>query len=74
MIVPEDVTDEGMTLLAREIAKKIEEELEYPGQIKVNLVRDQSRGIRKIILTPETERAIRKRMVLFGILMKEEAA
>ena len=40
MIVPEDVTDEGMTLLAREIAKKIEEELEYPGQIKVNLVRE----------------------------------
>ena len=29
-----------MTLLAREIAKKIEEELEYPGQIKVNLVRE----------------------------------
>ena len=40
MIVPEDVTDEGMTLLAREIAKKLEEELEYPGQIKVNLVRE----------------------------------
>ena len=40
MIVPEDVTDEGMVLLAREIAKKIEEELEYPGQIKVNLVRE----------------------------------
>ena len=34
------MTDEGMTLLAREIAKKIEEELEYPGQIKVNLVRE----------------------------------
>jgi ribonuclease Y len=40
MIVPEDVTDEGMVLLAREIAKKIEEELEYPVQIKVNLVRE----------------------------------
>ena len=40
MILPEDVTDEGMVLLAREIAKKIEEELEYPGQIKVNLVRE----------------------------------
>lgn len=40
VIIPEDVNDEGMTLLAREIAKKIEEELEYPGQIKVNLVRE----------------------------------
>lgn len=40
IIVPEDVNDEGMTLLAREIAKKIEEELEYPGQIKVNLIRE----------------------------------
>ena len=40
MIVPEDVTDEGMVLLAREIAKKIESELEYPGQIKVNVVRE----------------------------------
>ena len=29
-----------MTLLAREIAKKIEDELEYPGQIKVNLIRE----------------------------------
>ncbi|MBM6829722.1 ribonuclease Y [Anaerotignum lactatifermentans] len=40
VIIPEDVSDEGMTLLAREIAKKIEEELEYPGQIKVNLIRE----------------------------------
>ena len=40
VIIPEDVNDEGMTLLAREIAKKIEEELEYPGQIKVNLIRE----------------------------------
>ncbi len=40
IIIPEDVNDEGMTLLAREIAKKIEEELEYPGQIKVNLIRE----------------------------------
>ena len=29
-----------MTLLARDIAKKIEDELEYPGQIKVNLIRE----------------------------------
>jgi len=40
VIIPEDVSDEGMTLLARDIAKKIEEELEYPGQIKVNLIRE----------------------------------
>ena len=40
IIVPEDVNDEGMTLLARDIAKKIEDELEYPGQIKVNLIRE----------------------------------
>ncbi len=40
VIIPEDVSDDGMTLLAREIAKKIEEELEYPGQIKVNLIRE----------------------------------
>ncbi len=40
IIMPEDVTDEGMTLLARDIAKKIEDELEYPGQIKVNLIRE----------------------------------
>lgn len=40
IIVPEDINDEGMTLLARDIAKKIEDELEYPGQIKVNLIRE----------------------------------
>ena len=40
MVIPENVNDEGLTLLAREIAKKIEDELEYPGQIKVNLIRE----------------------------------
>jgi ribonuclease Y len=40
MINPETVTEDEMTLLAREIAKKIEAELEYPGQIKVNLLRE----------------------------------
>ncbi len=40
VIIPEDVDDRGMTVLARDIAKKIEEELEYPGQIKVNLIRE----------------------------------
>ncbi len=37
---PEEVNDEGIVFLAREISKKIESELEYPGQIKVNVVRE----------------------------------
>ena len=37
---PEDVNDEEIVFLAREISKKIESELEYPGQIKVNLIRE----------------------------------
>ncbi|MDO5303446.1 MAG: ribonuclease Y [Clostridia bacterium] len=37
---PEEVNDDGIVLLAREISKKIESELEYPGQIKVNVVRE----------------------------------
>ena len=37
---PEEVNDEGIVLLAREISKKIESELEYPGQIKINVVRE----------------------------------
>ena len=40
MIKPEVVTDEGMIITAKEIAKKIESELEYPGQIKVSLIRE----------------------------------
>ena len=40
MVVPEQVSDTQMVLLARDIAKKIENELEYPGQIKVNLIRE----------------------------------
>ena len=40
MVKPEIVNDERMIPLARDICKKIEEELEYPGQIKVNLVRE----------------------------------
>ncbi len=40
IIIPDEVDDSEMTLLARDIAKKIEEELEYPGQIKVNLIRE----------------------------------
>ncbi len=40
MVKPEQVSEDQMVLLAREIAKKIENELEYPGQIKVNLLRE----------------------------------
>ncbi len=40
MVKPEVVKDERMIPLAREICKKIEEELEYPGQIKVNIIRE----------------------------------
>jgi len=40
MIVPEEVSDDKMVLLARDIAKRIENELEYPGNIKVNLIRE----------------------------------
>ncbi len=40
MVVPELVNDADMVLLARDISKKIEDELEYPGQIKVNLIRE----------------------------------
>ncbi|MDR1559371.1 MAG: ribonuclease Y [Clostridiales bacterium] len=40
IIIPEVVNDAELTLLAREVAKKIETELEYPGQIKVNLIRE----------------------------------
>ena len=40
MVKPEEVTEDNMILLARELAKKIESELEYPGQIKVNVIRE----------------------------------
>ncbi len=40
MVKPEVVNDEGMKLIAREMAKKIEEEVKYPGQIKLNLIRE----------------------------------
>jgi len=44
MVVPEHVSDDDMVLLARELSKKIEAELEYPGQIKINVIRE-SRAI-----------------------------
>ena len=40
MVVPEQISDDEMVLLARDISKKIEESLEYPGQIKVNVIRE----------------------------------
>ena len=40
MVKPEIVNDDGMIIVAKEIAKKIESELEYPGQIKVSLIRE----------------------------------
>ena len=40
MVVPEQVNDAEMILLARDISKKIENEMEYPGQIKINVIRE----------------------------------
>ncbi len=40
MVVPEQISDDDMVLLARDISKQIEFELEYPGQIKVNVIRE----------------------------------
>ena len=40
IVKPEKITDDQMVLLARDVAKKVEDEMEYPGQIKVNIVRE----------------------------------
>jgi len=40
MVVPERINDDDMVILAHEIAKRIEEEMQYPGQIKVNVIRE----------------------------------
>lgn len=40
MVVPEQVSDDDMVLMARELSKKIEDEIQYPGQIKVNVIRE----------------------------------
>ena len=40
MVKPEEVTEDNMVLLAHDLARKIESELEYPGQIKVNVIRE----------------------------------
>lgn len=40
MVKPEEVTDQGMALIAHDIAQKIQSEVKYPGQIKINLIRE----------------------------------
>ena len=40
MVKPEEVSDDNMVLLARDLAKKIENDLEYPGQIKISMIRE----------------------------------
>jgi ribonuclease Y len=40
MVIPEQVSDADMVLMARDISKRIESEMEYPGQIKVNVIRE----------------------------------
>ena len=40
MVKPDQVSEDQMVILARELAKKIEEEMEYPGQIKVTIIRE----------------------------------
>ena len=40
MVKPEDVSDDKMVFLAKDISKKIESELEYPGQIKIHMIRE----------------------------------
>ena len=40
MVVPDQVNDDEMVLLARDVSKQIEAELQYPGQIKVNVIRE----------------------------------
>lgn len=40
MVKPDVISDDQMTIVARDVVKKIEEELEYPGQIKVHIIRE----------------------------------
>ena len=40
MVVPEVVSDSDMVLMARDISKQIETQMEYPGQIKVSVIRE----------------------------------
>ena len=40
VVKPEKISDDQMTILARDVAKKVENEMDYPGQIKVNIIRE----------------------------------
>ena len=40
MVIPEQVSDDDMKIMARDVVERIENELEYPGQIKVNIIRE----------------------------------
>ena len=40
IVKPDKISDEQMTILARDVAKKVENEMDYPGQIKVNVIRE----------------------------------
>ena len=40
MVVPDQVSDSDMVIMARDISKRIESEMDYPGQIKVNVIRE----------------------------------
>ena len=40
IVKPEKINDAQMTILARDVAKKVEEEMEYPGTIRVNIIRE----------------------------------
>ena len=40
MVIPQEVSESDMIILSRDIAKRIEDEMTYPGQIKVNVIRE----------------------------------
>jgi ribonuclease Y len=40
MVIPDQVSDDDMTIMARDIAKQIQEQMQYPGVIKVNVIRE----------------------------------
>ena len=39
-LLPDNISDEQMTVLARDVSKRVENEMDYPGQIKVNVIRE----------------------------------
>ena len=40
MVIPEQISEDDMVILAHDVAKRIEDEMTYPGQIKVNVIRE----------------------------------